>query len=291
VSSKSRETLRLGLILFWLVFSISFAVWWFVLSMEHISTLARLEPDQMAHWQRQQRMMFWEGSAWMILLAGGAAALLALVRREKRRGRRIREFFASFSHDVKTSLASLRLQAEALAADHQSSPILERLIGDTVRLQLQLENSLFLSSEEELKLFIEHVRLSQLVERLREQWPGLQVQREDEAILIGDERALRTLFSNLAKNSVVHGQASELRVHVEPGSKGRVRLRFEDNGEGFEGSVEELGQLFHRPKTSSGSGLGLYISRLLVERMGGRLLFHAGHHGFRVDVEIGGELK
>ena len=292
-SNSRRESVRLILIFVWLAFTVSFALWWFKFSFEHLSLLQQLQPENIAHWQRQKRMVIWEGSAWLALLVTGGAALTLLVQKEKQRGRRIREFFASFSHDVKTSLASLRVQAESLADDlaGQDFPVLKRLVSDTVRLQLQLENSLFLASQDELTLYMEQVRLSELCERMREQWPGLRLENENEAVLHGDERALRTLFSNLIKNAVSHGQATEMRVKAEPGDRGRVYLRFKDNGQGFEGSATELGRLFHRPKSTSGSGVGLYICRLLVEKMGGRLDLHAGNHGFRVDVLLAGELK
>lgn len=287
---KTRETLKLAGILVWLLFTVTFAVWWFTFSFDHIQTLAQLQPDRVAHWERQQRMITWEGGTWLVLLVAGGAALIGLVLKERQRVRRIREFFASFSHDVKTSLASLRLQAEALADETPDSPVLQRLIGDTVRLQLQLENSLFLSSQDDIKLYVERLRLSQLVERLREQWPNVRFELARDAWLNGDERAVRTILSNLAKNAITHGKASEIRIDASE-EGGRVRLRFHDNGSGFEGSLAELGKLFHRPKASSGSGVGLYISRLLTERMGGSLTLHADNHGFRVDLEMPGASK
>jgi signal transduction histidine kinase len=152
-----------------------FAVWWFRFSGENIALLEHLQPERMDHWQRQYRMIFWEGGSWIILLVLGGAALIALVQRESARVRRIREFFASFSHEIKTSLASLRLQAEALKDEHINSPILDRLIGDTVRLQLQLENSLFLASQDSLQLYIQPLALDHVLERMREQWPGLKI--------------------------------------------------------------------------------------------------------------------
>lgn len=291
MNSAKRETLKLLLIGFWLLFTVTFAVWWFSFSLEHISRLAELEPAQLEHWERQKRMVLWEGGTWLMLLVCGGAALILLVQKEKRRVRQIREFFASFTHDVKTSLASLRVQAEALADDWNGpeSPILQRLIGDTVRLQLQLENSLFLASQDDLKLFIQPIRLSDLIERLREQWPALRFEVEGDAILRGDERALRTIFSNLAKNALAHGKASEMKIKVDRLGTGRLRLHILDNGDGFTGALPELGQLFHRPKSSSGSGVGLYISRLLSRRMGGDLGWHAGNHGFRLDLDLPGE--
>ena len=52
----------------------------------------------------------------------------------------------AFTHDLKTALASLQLQAESLQEDWPdaaSNPNLARLLEDTVRLGVQLENSLF----------------------------------------------------------------------------------------------------------------------------------------------------
>jgi signal transduction histidine kinase len=281
------------LILIWLIFTVAFAVWWFTFSVDHISTLARLQPERLEHWERQKRMVFWEGSTWLLLLVLGGAALVGLVQRERLRSRRIREFFASFSHEVKTSLASLRVQAEALQDDlgTQSSPILNRLVGDTVRLQLQLENSLFLASQDDLKLYFESVRLSALVERMREQWPNLTIEIKGDGAVRGDVRALRTIFSNLAQNSHVHGKASRISVEVEKTAGGRLRVFVRDDGRGFGGPAAKLGELFHRPENSSGSGLGLHISRMLMRKMGGDIRFDPGGKGFCTVLNLEGEVS
>lgn len=281
-SAKRGDAIRLILIVCWLVFTVTFAIWWFTLSTQHITLLQQLQPDNADHWLRQKRMIFWEGSAWIILLALGGAALIVLVQKEKSRVKRIKEFFASFSHEVKTSLASLRLQAEALKDDAKTdSPILDRLIGDTVRLQVQLENSLFFASQDTLKLYVEPVRLSGLIERMREQWPSLKIHLSHDAVVHGDDRALRTIFSNLLQNALVHGGASKVSVDVH-NDHGRVALKVYDDGSGYQGDLDQLGQLFYRPTSSSGSGLGLYICRMLVERMGGQFYSESSAEGFRV---------
>ncbi|MGE0526576.1 MAG: sensor histidine kinase [Bdellovibrionales bacterium] len=293
ITAKNKEWIRLTLILFWLVFTVSFAIWWFTLSLDHISVLARLQPERIEHWQSQKRMIFWEGIAWIGLLALGGGALIALVQKEKKRGRQIREFFASFSHEVKTSLSSLRLQAEALKDDlrGQESEILDRLVGDTVRLQLQLENSLFLASQSELKLYLQPLSLAKICDRMREQWPGLNLALSAECTLEADERAVRTIFSNLIQNALIHGQATEVVLTPRSAPNGRVKIEVVDNGKGFEGSTDGLGELFHRAKSTSGSGLGLYISRLLLRHMQGQLeLYPKATGGFRANVILRGRM-
>jgi signal transduction histidine kinase len=228
------------------VFTVTFAIWWFRLSSEHIELLQQLQPDQASHWNRQKRMIGWEGSAWIVLLVLGGAALVVLVQRETRRAHRIREFFASFSHEIKTSLASLRLQAEALKEEMTGkSPILDRLISDTVRLQVQLENSLFFASQDNLKLYVEPVSLSAMIERMREHFPDLKISLSSDTTVLGDDRALRTIFSNLLQNAIVHGGASAVTVKCEAAG-GRVKVQVEDDGRGFKGETKKLGELFHR---------------------------------------------
>lgn len=278
----------------WLLFTVAFAIWWFKLTADNISQLAELQPERFEHWHRQKRMIFWEGTSWLILLALGGGALIGFAQKEKLRVKRIREFFASFSHEIKTSLASLRLQAEALKDDlgNQTSPILDRLIGDTVRLQVQLENSLFLASQDNLQLFVQSVKIDGLVERMREGWPNLTISLNGNCTVLGDERALRTILSNLVQNAHVHGRATKIEIdaqvvgHSSGDSKNTCTIRVIDNGSGFDGDIGTLGELFHRPKTTSGSGLGLYICRLLLKRMDGTLELRSDGQGFQAVITL-----
>jgi signal transduction histidine kinase len=286
--AKRADFLKTVAPILWLVFTVTFAIWWFKLSTDNIAQLAELQPERAEHWDRQKRMIFWEGTSWLVLLALGGGALVGYAQKEKLRVRRIREFFASFSHEIKTSLASLRLQAEALKDDlgDTTSPILDRLVGDTVRLQVQLENSLFLASQDNLQLFVQPVKLHELVERMREQWPNLAIDFSGAATVSGDERALRTILSNLVQNAHVHGRATKIEMQLSRPQPGKVEIRVSDNGKGFDGDTAALGELFHRPKPTSGSGLGLHICRLLLTRMGGDLRLNAAGPGFQAIVIV-----
>ena len=288
-SDKRWEVIKLVLILCWLGFTVAFAIWWFQLNIGYIHELARIQPEQAEHWQRQRRMVFWEGLSWIVLLVLGGGALIGLVQKEKRRLRTIQQFFASFSHEIKTSLASLRLQAETLKDENVDSPVLDRLVADTVRLQVQLENSLFLASQDDLQLYVQPLKLSQLLERMREQWPNLEIVSQTDATVMGDDRALRTIFSNLLQNAINHGAATRVEILVHPRGD-RLQIDVKDNGQGFTGDTDQLGQLFYRPTAKSGSGLGLYICRLLSGRMGGDLQAHPSSSGFHVELNLPGSV-
>ena len=66
---------------------------------------------------RVTRMLVLEGAMLVGMLVAGGVALLVAIRQEQRRRRDLRSFFMAFTHDLKTSLTSLRLQAEALRED------------------------------------------------------------------------------------------------------------------------------------------------------------------------------
>jgi signal transduction histidine kinase len=58
-----------------------------------------------------------------------------------------------------------------------------------------------------------------------------------------------------------------------------VEVRFRDDGRGFEGDPSKLGRLFQRGSSSRGTGVGLYLVRVLMERMGGKVEFAAAPEG------------
>jgi signal transduction histidine kinase len=292
-SAESHDKLKLNLAVFWLVFTIIFAVWWFKLSLDHVSELGQLQPQDARHWSDQRHMILWEGIAWLVLLAVGGMALIVLVNKERGRVQSLVGFFASFSHEVKTSLASLRLQAESLKDDLKGvdSPVLDRLIGDTVRLQLQLENSLFFASQDSVQFYVQSLLLSQMIERIREQWTDVELCLSGDCRVRGDDRALRTVFSNLIQNAMIHGQSTRVLIEPRRSADGMINIRFQDNGKGFAGSPAELGRLFHRPTATSGSGLGLYIARFLLEKLGGGLELSNDSSGFRAEVIVPGVVE
>ena len=263
------------LILFWLLFTTVFALWWMRLSMGYVNSLEQLLPEQSQHWAGQKRMVFWEGLAWIILLLIGGFTSLYFLYREKLQAENMKAFFGSFNHDVKTSLASLRLQGESLKEDLEekggATPLLDRLISDTMRLQVQLENSLFMSAKDSQKVLVEKKILSQFITSAQMRWPQIKISLKGDARILVDERAFTTLLNNLIQNALTHGGATEFNLEVGGFSSTQVEILFHDNGSGYNGPMEKLGKLFYRPTTRSGTGMGLYISQELLHRMGGFL--------------------
>jgi hypothetical protein len=302
---QNRFSWKLALVFVWLATTLALTGWWVVHGLYQLARFSELKVGAESELARWHRMYVSEGATLILLLFAGGAALLYYIATEVRRARRVREFFAAFTHDLKTSLASLRLQAESLDEDLQDGPqarLARRLLKDTVRLSLQLENSLFLASADDALLHIENLDARLEALRIRNDWPDLTVDVEGHATVRADARAFESILKNLIQNAVVHGRASQVRIRIEAADAEKVRIRIEDNGRGFKGDVNELGRMFHRPVGTSGSGIGLYLVSMLTKRMGGSVLFSttsaassatmkanvSGSSGFAVDVLLPG---
>jgi signal transduction histidine kinase len=289
-TQRKRNRIVIALVGLWVVFTVTLAGWWLVFGLRQLDLLNRLNLEGAADFHRHYQMLLWEGGILIISLIGGGLALFYYARREQKRHAQVEEFFAAFTHDAKTALASLRLQAESLREDlanAEPSPLLDRLLSDTLRLQLQLENSLFLVNLTRGAFFLEPISLSDRVDALRHHWPQLVITQREDGVVMADVRALESVLTNLVQNSVTHGRATEVDVAVKRTGDGRLIVCVTDNGNGFQGDLDQLGKLFVRHTRGSGSGVGLYIVRQLVKRMNGTISFTGGSPGgFRAEMNF-----
>lgn len=285
----------------WLVFTLALASWWLMFGLsqlDEIESILRSPPSQhltgAENFRRRHNMLLSEGIVLFVLLLGGGVAILYSLSRESRRARRVEEFFAIFSHDLKTSLASLRLQSETLVEGLTSSAhsneklsgdakevtreqkIMNRILGDVARLETQLENALYVAESDRLghrkSLLLEPISWNEVVQNVAPLWPKLQFEMSGDvnppALAMADRRSLETILRNLAQNAIRHGGATAMKIRIEKRDD-VVIARFSDNGRGFTGDREKLGEIFSRHTGTSGSGLGLFLTAELARAQGG----------------------
>ena len=273
----------------WLLLTVSLAVWWLVFGLSQARRLRDAGGAGQESTGQVERMLLWEGVFFVLLLLGGGALLLVAIRRESARRATVEGFFMAFTHDLKTALASLQLQAESLEEDIREAagnPNLQRLKKDAVRLQLQLENSLYYAQPHG-HLHVESISIRELVNRIAIDWPELRVSIDGDGRVLADERALTIVVRNVFQNAVVHGNAGSVSVAVVRPPAGRVQTTFADDGRGAPLHViRQLSALSARPSSYGGSGVGMLISRRLVERMRGELQVRAAARGLAVVVVL-----
>jgi signal transduction histidine kinase len=185
----------------------------------------------------------------------------------------------------------VRLQTEAIAAGEPTQELIERLLADTHRLESQIDKTLELARLEGGGSLAEQaIRLDAWLERVLQ---GIAAQEGEGAELRvtvdanlppvhGDTAALQLILRNLVENSLRHGDRERIHVDVQASASGNgVTIHYRDDGRGFEGDPSKLGRLFLRGGSSKGTGVGLYLVRVLMDRMGGDVQFaHAEGGGF-----------
>jgi len=314
ISQAPHSRLRwiLGVQLVWLALVGLLGAWWakFALTQaERITELERLQnvaAEGDSQWIRTQRMLFWESSTFFLLMLLSTGVLLYWYFRDERRARGLQAFFASVTHELKTPLTSIRLQAESIA-ESQDNPkhreeemagLIQRLLEDVSRLESQVERTLELARMEGGgPVFTQAVRIKPWIERTLSGWGETHADRVDirseieDVTLLADTSAIQVILRNLLENSLRHSSKDRVSVVLSSrrASKGDgVVLVYRDDGRGFSGDVATLGKLFQKGPNSQGAGVGLYLVKLLMERMGGKAEFHTPAAGFQISLSFPG---
>lgn len=303
------QTLRIWVAAAWLIFTSAMVIWWWSLGITELQrslgqpelqrSLGQSELQQglslHAASQTKYRMMMWEGGFFLFAILAGGGFLIFLLLKDFQRQKQVKMFFATFSHDLKTSIARLRLQADVLREDNlfAKNRTLEILARDIDQLDLQLENSLILSQGSQRLSVEENLPLSNFIEALRRNWENLEISLEREAWLRGDRRTILSLFRNLIQNSVNHGGATKIIISPrEHGPGAKLRILVKDNGRGFSGDPKQLGLSPLPSQEDSGNGIGLFLCKNLLLLQKGELVFeNDSSQGFVAQITIPGSLS
>jgi PAS domain S-box-containing protein len=203
------------------------------------------------------------------------------------------DFVATASHELRTPLAAVYGAARTLRrtdieipADQQDA-FLDIIVSESERLtaivsQILLAGQLedgrvdVATGETDLARLVESVLLSTRV-RTPENIELRLEQNGDRAVALADDDKLRQVLVNLLDNAIKYSpDGGEVAVELAGGA-GRVRLTVRDHGLGIPpGDQERIFEKFYRldpalTRGVGGSGLGLFISRELVSRMGGSI--------------------
>jgi PAS domain S-box-containing protein len=203
------------------------------------------------------------------------------------------DFVATASHELRTPLAAVYGAARTLRRTdieipaEQRDRFLEIIVSETERLTAIVSQILLAGQLEEGRVDVStsETDLRPLAEsvldsaRLRAP-DRIELRLEQNgarAVALADEDKLRQVLVNLLDNAIKYSpDGGEVTVELA-GGHGRVRLAVRDRGLGIPpGEQERIFEKFYRLDPSltrgvGGSGLGLFISRELVSRMGGSL--------------------
>ena len=230
-------------------------------------------------------------------LAAAANAMIADLQAQEaardQSDRARRDLVAAVSHDLRTPITTLRLLAEALGDDVVSDPetrhvYLQRMRTHIDALSALIDDLFELSRLEagDISWSLERVPLDELVTetveamRTQAEAKGVAVVASVPAHLVparaNPEKLQRVLF-NLIQNAIRHTPADgSVVVRAEPVASG-LEVEIADSGDGIApGERAHVFDAFYRggadaARTGDGAGLGLAVSRAIVEAHGGRI--------------------
>ena len=245
----------------------------------------------------------------LVVLAASAAALataLALRLAMEERSRRDieearRQLVAAASHDLRTPLASLRLLVESIddgVATGETRDRYLREIRTHVAVLSNLIDDLFELSRIEAGDISWTMRQVELADLIGDAVAAMRAPAAERGVSLAAElppgelvasanaeKVQRVLF-NLIQNAIRHTPADGSVTVRARSAGGGVEVEVADSGEGIPtGDGERVFEAFYRgdaARGEEGAGLGLAVSRAIVEAHGGRIWLEDGSPGTRV---------
>lgn len=187
----------------------------------------------------------------------------------------------SLLQDGDTTAEEARQYVELI---RESSTTCLHMISDLLQTDLDFKESELHKKPVDLPVFLDHA-VTLLTFRAAEKNQRLILEDSSQVVLEADPDKLLRVLNNLIINAIKFSPEGEtIRVNMKPSDKG-VTISVEDHGLGI--PKEAIPNLFDpfttskRPGTAGEQafGLGLYISKQIVEAHGGRLWFNTEEGG------------
>jgi len=206
-----------------------------------------------------------------------------------------KELVASLSHDIKTPVASIKAATELMLVsvkDEKERTQLERIASKAEQINTLITN-MFHSTLEELQALsvtvaeVHSTALPRLIENADHKSrvkpfsiPG--------CIVLTDTVRLQQVFDNVISNSYKYAD-TDISIYADFDGP-FLAIVVEDQGPGApEDELPLLTNKFYRGNNAaekSGYGLGLHISKTLLEDMSGDLSCENRQHGFAVRIRL-----
>ncbi|MCD6309297.1 MAG: GAF domain-containing protein [Candidatus Eremiobacteraeota bacterium] len=199
------------------------------------------------------------------------------------------DFLAGISHDIKNPLASIKgysmtlLRFRHKLSEKEQDEYLRIITSEIDHLNRLLDNMIELSrvESEVLKVKQENIEPEQMIQRIFNLYRIIspahefKLKKEGKPLVFADPILLYQILDNLISNAVKYSPGGgEILVGIKPSGK-KVKLWVEDEGAGI--PPDEMESVFERYKRGkgkstkkiTGKGLGLYITKKLLEKMQG----------------------
>lgn len=209
--------------------------------------------------------------------------------KERERLSAIGEAVAWITHELKNSFVSIKSFVQLFPLRHKDEKFVDKfsklIPAEITRLEHMFKELSDFSANSELNITRVNLKeiMDNILEMMREELSGKKINikynpRNDNFHIEGDPERLEQVFINLIINSInAMPDGGLLTVSIDSvtdGSRGsftHIEISIKDTGQGI--SKEALGKIFEpfRTTKNGGMGLGLTISRKIIEQHGGHI--------------------
>ncbi|HEY2411174.1 MAG TPA: HAMP domain-containing sensor histidine kinase [Pirellulaceae bacterium] len=247
------------------------------------------------------------GTVFLIFAIVGTALYLTLSIKAINLSRRQSNFIDSVTHELKSPIASLKLYLQTLnrrnVPPQEQEPFFKDMLEDVERLDQLINHLLDVARLEKDRSAprAEDLRLDEVIKSCvgsiceRYQRPVESIELETPPAMVHASRVdLELIFRNLIDNGMKYANEEDPRVKVgiEADGANTVFVRVADNGHGIPHSLRHLifgrfvrlGSELEREKP--GTGLGLYIVRTMIGRLGGKIRIRDREPGPGTEFEV-----
>lgn len=235
-------------------------------------------------------MILGEGSVFLIILSIGVYRLVKVMNAEYELNKRQHNFLLSVTHELKSPLASARLQLETILKRNldkdKHDKIISNALQDLDRLNTLTDNILTATQIENSNyvLDLSSINVSELTANILQtivfKNPRRQIisKIEKDIIYKIDKDAFTSIIINLIENALKYS-LDEFAVMVElKVIDNKLVLLVKDNGVGIEeNEKKEIFKKFYRignedTRKTKGTGLGLFITKQIVDSHKGSIV-------------------
>ena len=211
--------------------------------------------------------------------------LLAANERLKVHDQMQKEFLNIASHEMKTPTQTILLHSNLLSINpnlgHDS---IEAIIRNAMRLQKLVNNILDITRIESKSLMLnkERLNLNEIIVPILEEHSSqldsgkltIQYNADDSIYVYADKARITQVLSNLINNAIKFTKQGFISVNTKQIGTDCILLSITDTGIGIDPEV--FPRIFDKfvTKSEHGIGLGLYISKRIIEAHGGKICAH-----------------
>jgi len=229
----------------------------------------------------------------MLIAMIGLGMILWLLEDERDKLRKTNKeldsFLYSTSHDLRAPLASvlgIANIAKYEVSDEKALQLFSMIENRAKKLDAVIGDILNLARSKKMELKIEVVDFNRIIEEVfsdvkvtaQQNNVELKYQGEGNNFLNSDKNQLKIILGNLVSNAVKYQNPEEPNPIVEVKLRKdarKISILVSDNGIGIpEHSQPKIFEMFYRASLATeGTGLGLYIAKEAVQKLGGEITF------------------